>query len=101
MYWNITKERRLGRTDYHVRFPNHYLFIAVVFFLCYNQIIPTIPLHLLVTEGWWRKSEVLLAPEEGQALTNKFIIVTVTYHGNSANIQTPAEDNWTCIVGGK
>jgi hypothetical protein len=58
------------------------------------------PSKLLVADGWWRKGEVLSGPVVGQALTEKFIINSVTYHGNSPNNITPAVDNWQCIVGG-
>ena len=50
--------------------------------------------------GWWYRSESMVAPLEGHMLTDKIMIVSVTYHGNGKSVKIPAEDNWTCIAQG-
>ena len=78
------------------------LFPCVLHFVsCCFDITFVSPSHTCLfagLSGWWYKNEGWVMPAENTPLTSKYVIDTVTYYGNSANLKSPMEDNWTCIV---
>lgn len=78
------------------------LFPCVLHFVsCCFDITFVSPSHTCLfagLSGWWYNNEGWVMPAENTPVTSKYVITTVTYYGNSANLKIPMEDNWTCIV---